>query len=264
MTTGPAKSRPSIAVSAVALLAIMYLALPVIALLQRAPWTDLPTLLRSESIVKALGISLLVSLVAAALAVLIGTPLAVTMANLSPRLHRLARPIVLLPMVLPPVIGGAALLFALGRRGLVGQLLESWFGVSLPFSTAGAIAAATFVALPFYVIAVESSIRSIDPELIEAAETMGADAASTLRWVILPTIRPAALAGAALAWARAVGEFGATITFAGNLEGRTQTLPLAAFQSLQAGRTDEALAISVVLLGVSVIVLASLRDHLTA
>lgn len=264
MSDNRTRNRPSIAVSTIAVLAIAYLALPVVALLQRAPWTDLPELLRSEAIAKALGISLVVSLVAAALAVLIGTPLAVTMANLPPRLHRFARPIVLLPMVLPPVIGGAALLFALGRRGLVGQRLDAWFGVSLPFTTAGAIAAATFVALPFYVIAVESSIRAIDPELIEAAETMGADSSSTLRWVVLPIIRPAALAGAALAWARAVGEFGATITFAGNLEGRTQTLPLATFQALQAGRTDEALAISVVLLVVSVVVLAGLRDHLTA
>lgn len=264
MTNTKRRSRTSTPVSVIAAIAVAYLALPIVALLQRAPWTGLPELLASDTIAKALGISLLVSLAAAALAVVIGTPLAVAMANLSPRLYRVVRPIVLLPMVLPPVIGGAALLFALGRRGLVGQLLDSAIGVSLPFTTFGAITAATFVALPFYVIAVESSIRAIDPELIEAAETMGADSNSTLRWVVLPIIRPAALAGTALAWARAVGEFGATITFAGNLEGRTQTLPLATFQALQAGRTDEALAISVVLLAVSVVVLASLRDHLSA
>lgn len=265
MTTaaGNRQTRPT-GVWIIASIALLYLALPIVALLQRAPWTDLPELLTSTTIAKAIALSLVVSLAAAAIAVAVGTPLAIILAALPDRLRRIARSIVLLPMVLPPVIGGAALLFALGRNGLVGQFLDDWFGISLPFSTGGAIAAATFVALPFYVIAVENSIRGIDQELIEAAETMGADAAASLRWVTLPLARPAIIAGTALAWARAVGEFGATITFAGNLEGRTQTLPLATFQSLQAGRTDEALAISVVLLVISLVVLTSQRDHIIA
>lgn len=243
-------------------LALAYLALPLVALLVRTPWTDVGSVLGSSTVGTALGLSAIVSLVAAALCVIAGTPLAILLAGLSPTARRFVRPIVLLPIVLPPVIGGAALLFALGRNGLVGRYLDDWFGLALPFSTTGAIAAATFVGLPFYVIAVETMLRSIDPELIEAAETMGADKNAVLRHVTLPMARPAIAAGTALAWARAVGEFGATITFAGNLEGRTQTLPLATFQALQAGRTDEALVISVVLLGLSLLVLGSLRDRL--
>lgn len=245
-------------------LALAYLALPLVALIARTPWTDVGSVLSSSAVATALGLSTVVSLVAAAICIVAGTPLAILLADMSPALRRVLRPIVLLPIVLPPVIGGAALLFALGRNGLVGRYLDDWFGLALPFSTTGAIAAATFVALPFYVIAVETSLRSIDPELIEAAETMGADRTAVLRHVTLPIARPAIAAGTALAWARAVGEFGATITFAGNLEGRTQTLPLATFQALQAGRTEEALVISVVLLGLSLIVLGSLRDRLVS
>ena len=245
-------------------LALAYLALPLVALIARTPWTDVGSVLSSSAVATALGLSTVVSLVAAAICIVAGTPLAILLADMSPALRRVLRPIVLLPIVLPPVVGGAALLFALGRNGLVGRYLDDWFGLALPFSTTGAIAAATFVALPFYVIAVETSLRSIDPELIEAAETMGADRTAVLRHVTLPIPRPAIAAGTALAWARAVGEFGATITFAGNLEGRTQTLPLATFQALQAGRTEEALVISVVLLGLSLIVLGSLRDRLVS
>lgn len=243
-------------------LALAYLALPLVALVLRTPWGDIGSVLTSTTVSRALGLSALISLIAAALCVLAGTPLAILLAEAQPLTRRFLRPIVLLPIVLPPVIGGAALLFALGRNGLVGRYLDEWFGLALPFSTTGAIAAATFVALPFYVIAVETTLRSIDDELVEAAETMGADRIEVLRHVTLPLARPAIAAGTALAWARAVGEFGATITFAGNLEGRTQTLPLATFQALQAGRTDEALVISVVLLGLSLLVLGSLRDRI--
>jgi len=243
-------------------LALAYLALPLIALVVRTPWSKVATVVTSETVKEALGLSAVISVIAAVLCVLVGTPLAVLLADMRPTAHRLLRPIVLLPIVLPPVIGGAALLFALGRTGLIGRYLLDWFGLALPFSTTGAVAAATFVALPFYVITVETTLRSIDPELVEAAETMGADRTGILRHVTLPLARPAILAGTALAWARAVGEFGATITFAGSLEGRTETLPLATFQALQAGRTDEALVISVVLLGVSLVVLGSLRDRM--
>ena len=145
-------------------------------------------------------------------------------------------------MVLPPVVGGIALLFALGRRGLVGQWLDDLFGITLPFTTAGAIIAGSFVALPFFVITVEASLRQTDERLEEAAATLGASRWYTFRRITVPAITPALLAGTALAWARALGEFGATITFAGNLQGRTQTLPLATFVSLEAGRPEEALA----------------------
>ena len=171
------------------------------------------------------------------------------------------RALVLLPMVLPPVVGGIALLFALGRRGLVGEWLDEFFGITLPFTTAGAIVAASFVALPFFVITVEAALRQTDVRLEEAAATLGASRWYTFRRVTVPAITPALIAGTALAWARALGEFGATITFAGNLQGRTQTLPLATFLSLESGRPEEALALSLVLLVVSLAVLISMRDR---
>jgi molybdate transport system permease protein len=162
--------------------------------------------------------------------------------------------------VLPPVVGGAALLFALGRRGLVGQWLEQRFGVVLPFSTAGVVVAETFVAMPFLVITVEAALRGADRRYEEAAATLGAGRWRTFRQVTLPAIRPALAAGAVLCWARALGEFGATITFAGNLEGRTQTMPLAVYLALSRDR-DAAIALSLVLIGVSLTVLVLLRDR---
>ena len=166
-------------------------------------------------------------------------------------------------MVLPPVVGGTALLFALGRGGFIGQWLKAWFDISLPFTISGAVVAAVFVSLPFYVIAMESAlITSQDqlPELENVARTLGLPPLSVLYRVTLPRVRPAMVAGLALAWARALGEFGATITFAGNLPGRTQTLPLATFLALESN-PEEALALSLILVVVSLSVLLMLRDH---
>ena len=166
-------------------------------------------------------------------------------------------------MVLPPVVGGTALLFALGRRGLVGQWLDRWFGLTLPFTLSGAIVAATFVALPFYVIAVEGALRTARRELDDLegiASTLGAPPFTVLRRITLPRLLPAMGAGLALAWARALGEFGATITFAGNLPGRTQTLPLATFLALQS-EPERALALSLVMLVVALAVLLPMRDR---
>ena len=237
------------------------LVVPVIGLLQRAPWSDLPLLLGSARLRDALVISAVTSAVAAGASVLLGLPLALVLSRCGTSLRRLLRVAVLLPMVLPPVVGGTALLFALGRRGLVGQWLDATFGWSLPFSTAGVVVAATFVAMPFFVITAEAGLRSADTGLVEAARTLGARRSVAFRRVTLPQVVPSLAAGAALAWARALGEFGATITFAGNLRGRTQTLPLATFEALEAGRPAEAIALSVVLLAVSVLVLVSLRDR---
>jgi molybdate transport system permease protein len=168
------------------------------------------------------------------------------------------RALVLLPLVLPPVVGGAALLFALGRRGVVGGPLERLTGLVLPFSTWGVVVAATFVSMPFLVITVEGALRNLDPRFERAAATLGARPWTVLRRVTLPMIAPSLGAGVALAWARALGEFGATVTFAGNLQGRTQTLPLAVFVALESDR-DTAVAISLLMVAVSLAVLIALR-----
>ena len=247
-------------VVAVAAAAVLLLALPVLALVQRAPWSGLTSLLTRREVVDALGVSLVVSLLAAAIVLVLGTPLAWMLARVDLPLRRLVRALVLLPMVLPPVVGGTALLFALGRRGLFGQWLDRWFDLTLPFTTAGAVVAATFVALPFYVVTVEGALRTSGEDLEQVASTLGAGPVAVLRRITLPRLLPAMGAGLALAWARALGEFGATITFAGNLPGRTRTLPLATFQALESD-PEAAIALSLVLLAVSLAVLVPTRDR---
>ena len=255
----PAGQLPA-ALTVVGFVALGLLALPIVGLLQRAPWTALPTLLGESAVLEALRVSLVVSLLAAAACVVLGLPLAIVLARRRLRFPRIVRAVVMLPMVLPPVVAGTALLFALGRRGLIGQWLHSWFGVSLPFTTAGAVVAAAFVALPFFVVTVEAALRQAGDDLDEAAATLGAGAWATLLHVTLPTIRPALAAGTALAWARAVGEFGATLTFAGNFPGRTRTLPLETYLALERN-PEAAVAISLVLMAVALAVLVTLRDR---
>jgi molybdate transport system permease protein len=172
----------------------------------------------------------------------------------------LLRALVTLPLVLPPVVGGVALLLAFGRNGVVGRLLDTWFGVTLPFTTAGVIVAETFVAMPFLIVTVEGALRSSDMGLEEAAATLGASRFTVFRRVTLPLIGPSLLAGSVLCWARALGEFGATITFAGNFPGTTQTMPLAVYNALETD-PEAAIALSLVLLAVAVIILAALRDR---
>ncbi|MDP7541625.1 MAG: molybdate ABC transporter permease subunit [Acidimicrobiales bacterium] len=244
-------------------LAVVLLALPIVGLLQRMPWSSLPDLLGDDVTLDALRVSLVVSLVAALVVLVLGTPLAWALGRTDLPGRRIVRALVVLPMVLPPVVGGAALLFALGRRGLIGQWLDRWFGLTLPFTLTGAIVAATFVALPFYVIAVEGALRTARREIDDlegVASTLGAPPLTVLRRITLPRLLPAMGAGLALAWARALGEFGATITFAGNLPGRTQTLPLATFLALQS-EPERALALSLVMLAVALAVLLPLRDR---
>jgi molybdate transport system permease protein len=244
----------------VAVLGIAFLALPVVGLLQRAPWSSLDDLLGRRAVLDALRVSLTVSAIAAGIVVVLGTPLAWMLARVDIPLRRLVRALVILPMVLPPVVGGTALLFALGRRGLVGQWLDRWFDITLPFTMTGAVVAATFVALPFYVMTVEGALRTMGDDLEQMAGTLGAPPLTVLRRITLPRLLPAMGAGLALAWARALGEFGATITFAGNLPGRTRTLPLATFQALESD-PEAALALSLVLLAVSLVVLLPTRDR---
>ncbi len=256
----PPAGRPPAALTVVGFVALGVLVLPIAGLLQRAPWSALPELLSDNSVLDALRVSLVVSLAATAVCVVLGLPLAFVLARKRLRFPRLVRAVVMLPMVLPPVVAGTALLFALGRRGLVGQWLDAWFGVSLPFTTAGAVVAATFVALPFFVVTVEAALRQAGDDLDEAGATLGAGPWATLVHVSLPTVRPALTAGTALAWARAVGEFGATLTFAGNFPGRTRTLPLETYLALE-HNPEAAVAISLVLMAVALTVLVTLRDR---
>lgn len=241
--------------------AVLLLALPLVGLVQRAPWSTLVDELRAPAVRTALRLSLVCSVTATALALVLGVPLAWVLARTEFRGRRLLRALVTLPVVIPPVVGGVALLQAFGRRGLLGQALDDWFGIRLAFTTTGAVMAATFVALPFLVLAVEGALRSSDTRFEDAAATLGAGRLTTFWRVTLPIVAPGIGAGAVLAWARALGEFGATITFAGNSEGRTQTVPLAVYQALESGDTGGAVVLSLVLLAISFAVLVVLRDR---
>ena len=241
--------------------ATAFLAIPLLALLLRAPWSDVPAIVAGEGFRSALGLSLACSLGATLLSVVFGVPLALLLARADFPGRALLRALATLPLVLPPVVGGVALLFAFGRSGVVGAVLFKATGWSLPFTTAGAVVAETFVAMPFLVIAVEAGLRGVDPRLEEAAASLGAGAWTAFWRVTLPLVRPSLVAGAVLCWARALGEFGATITFAGNFPGRTQTLPLAVYLALESGQPREAVVLGLVLLLVSVTVLVALRNR---
>jgi molybdate transport system permease protein len=243
-----------------AIIAISFFALPFLGLLWRAPWGDVWSILTSESALTALRLSLWCSLWATLVALLLGVPLAWLLARVSFPGRGVVRALCTLAMVLPPVVAGVALFFALGRRGLVGQYLDRWFGITLPFSTAGVVVAQTFVAMPFLVLTVEAAFRQQDTRFEEAARTLGGSRWYVFRRVTLPAIQPGLVAGAVLAWARALGEFGATITFAGNFPGRTQTMPLAIYLANEID-PDEAIVLSLVLIAVSFAVLVMLRDR---
>ncbi|AZS88518.1 molybdate ABC transporter permease subunit [Streptomyces griseoviridis] len=243
-----------------ALLGLAFLLLPLLALVVRAPWSTLPDQLTSTEVWQALRLSLLCATSATLVSLVLGVPLAWLLARTDFPGRGLVRALVTLPLVLPPVVGGVALLLALGRNGVIGQWLDSWFGVTLPFTTAGVVVAEAFVAMPFLVISVEGTLRAADPRFEEAATTLGASRFTAFRRVTLPLIAPGVAAGAVLAWARALGEFGATITFAGNFPGRTQTMPLSVYLAMQSN-PEAAIALSLVLLAVSIAVLAGLRDR---
>jgi molybdate transport system permease protein len=243
-----------------AIIAIAFFALPFIGLLWKAPWGDAWSILTSDSALTALRLSIYCSLWATGIALVLGVPLAWLLARGAFPGRGLVRALCTLSMVLPPVVAGVALFYALGRRGLVGQYLDEWFGITLPFSTAGVIVAQTFVAMPFLVLTVEAAFRQRDPRFEEAARTLGGGRWYIFRRVTLPAIRPGLVAGAVLAWARALGEFGATITFAGNFPGRTQTMPLAIYLTNEI-EPDEAIVLSLVLIAVSFAVLVGLRDR---
>jgi molybdate transport system permease protein len=234
--------------------------LPLIGLLSRAPIAELGALLLRPAVGAALRLSLGVSLAAVALSLLIGFPIAWWLARFEFPGRRLIRALVALPMVLPPVVAGVALLTALGRKGLLGGVLEA-LGIELAFTTGAAILAATFVAAPFLIVTCEAALAQVDRRVEDAAATLGASRMRILWTVTLPAIRPSLVAGLALCWARALGEFGATITFAGNFRGRTQTMPLAVYETLQSDH-DGAVLLSLILLAISLAILIGLRGRL--
>ncbi len=241
-----------------ALVGVAFFALPLAGLLWRAPLATFWIELTAPEVVTALRLSIVCSLVATVLSVVFGLPLAWVQARTSFPGQRVLRALTTLPIVLPPVVAGVALLVVFGRRGLLGTWLDAWFGIRLPFTVTGAVLAETFVAMPFFVLTMEGAFRSVDRRLEEVARTLGASRWTVFRRVTLPLVLPSLQAGAVLAWARALGEFGATITFAGNVAGLTQTLPLAVFLALETN-PESAFVLSLVLLAVSLAVLIGLR-----
>ena len=243
-----------------AVLAVLFLVLPVVGLVVRAPWRTIGAELSQPEALEALRLSMVCASLATVLCLVLGVPLAWVLARGDLPGRSLLRALVTVPLVLPPVVGGIALFTALGRRGIVGRWLEEWFGISLPFTTAAVVVAEAFVALPFLVIAVEGSLRAADQRLDEAAATLGAGRWYVLRRVTLPLVAPGLAAGTVLCWARALGEFGATITFAGTFPGTTRTMPVEVYLALQRD-PSAAIALSLVLLLVSLVVLAGLRER---
>lgn len=240
--------------------ALVFFALPLVGLVARVSPAMVVTQLGSAEVQSALWLSVVVSLMSLAASLVLGLPLAYVLARVEFPGRSLARGLVTLPMVLPPVVGGMALMTAFGRRGLVGGWLAE-AGIELPYTTAGAVVAVTFVSLPFLVSTVEAALVGVNPRLEQAAATLGASRWRILRTVTLPAIRPALAAGMALCWARGLGEFGATITFAGNRAGRTQTMPLAVYEALNAD-PEAAITLGLVLLAVSLTLLVTLRGHI--
>jgi molybdate transport system permease protein len=243
-----------------AVLAFALIALPVIGLALRADWPRIPELLVSTASLAALRLSLETAAISTALCVLLGGPLAVVLARGRLRGLRLLRSVVLLPLVLPPVVGGLALLYLLGRLGLVGRLLDLWFGVTIPFTTAAVVLAQTFVALPFLVVSVEGALRTAGQRYEAVAATLGASPRYAFARVTVPLVLPGLISGAILGFARCLGEFGATIAFAGSLEGTTRTLPLLVYLERETD-VDGAVALSLLLVVVAVLVIALARPR---
>lgn len=252
--------RPPIVVIVIAAVAVAFVAVPVGAVVARAPWGSLWQDLTTPAALDALRLSLVCSTLAALLAIAFGTPLAWVLARAEFPGRSFVRGLVLLPMVMPPVVGGIALLSAFAPSSAIGGWLDDALGIQLTFSTAGVVMAETFVAMPFYVITVEGALRTFDRSLEDAGANLGGSRLTVFRRVTLPLVAPSVLAGAVLAWARALGEFGATITFAGNIEGVTRTLPLAIYLRTDA-QQDTALALSLLLMSISLAVIVALRDR---
>ncbi len=247
--------------AALVLLAVALFALPLVGLLAAAPWSQFFALVTSDAAIDALSLSLISSLSAAALAFVLGLPLAAWLARGASPLRTAVRVVVTLPIVLPPIVAGIALLLAFGRNGIFGAWLDRTFGVSLPFTTMATVIAAAYMGMPFFVLSAEAGLRSLDARFDEAAKTLSANAQQRFFWVTLPMIKPALRTGLLLAWARALGEFCATQMFAGNLQGTTRTLPLQCAIAMESA-PELAIGLALVLALVSVCVLVLLRNSL--
>ncbi|MEX2011793.1 MAG: ABC transporter permease [Chloroflexota bacterium] len=240
-------------------LLVLFLGLPILALLARAVTGGLlPEAAGASAVLEALGLSLVTTLASLALAVALGTPLAYALARRRVRGRALLEALVDLPIVLPPAVAGLALLLVLGRRGWIGGPLEA-LGISIPFTTVAVVLAQTFVAAPFFVRAARTGFAGVDRHLEDAARVDGASEASVFWHVTLPLAAPALAPGLVMTWARALGEFGATIMFAGNFAGRTQTLPLVVYGEFQAGALDAAVAAAAILVLAALGVLIAVR-----
>ena len=259
-TSGAALGRAPLRLLVPGVLGVLFLVLPMVALLLRVPWPDLGRRLLEPEVLDALRLSLVTSVAAVAVVTAVGIPLSWLLARVDFPGRTALRALVIVPLVLPPVVGGVALLSAFGRRGLVGGPLYDTFGVSLPFTTLAVVIAHAYVSLPFFVLSVEGAMRATSTELDAVAATLGASRWTTFLRVTLPLAGPGVLAGLVLSWARALGEFGATITFAGNYPGTTRTMPNAIYVALQADQ-DAAVVLSVILMAVSVAALALMREH---
>jgi molybdate transport system permease protein len=234
----------------------LFVVLPLVAVAAKVDWPHFWSLISSHSSLTALGLSLKTAVASTALCVLLGVPMALVLARSDARAVRLARPLILLPLVLPPVVGGIALLYAFGRLGLIGQYLNA-VGIQIAFSTTAVVLAQTFVSLPFLVIALEGAARTAGADYEVVAATLGARP-TTIWWrVSLPLLAPGLIAGAVLAFARSLGEFGATLTFAGSREGVTRTLPLEIYLQRESD-ADAAVALSVLLVAVAAVVVVGL------
>ena len=240
-------------------LLVLFLGLPILALLARAVTGGLlPDAAGAAAVLDALALSLVTTLASLVLAVALGVPLAYALARRRPRGRALIEALVDLPIVLPPAVAGLALLLVLGRRGWIGAPLEA-LGISIPFTTLAVVLAQTFVAAPFFVRAARTGFAGVDRDLEDAARVDGAGEGSVFRHVTLPLAAPALAAGLVMTWARALGEFGATIMFAGNVAGRTQTLPLVVYSEFQAGALDPAVAAAAILVLAALGVLVAVR-----
>ncbi len=260
MSTRPALGRPPLLLVVPAAVAALFLVVPLVALVLETPWRNLWTLVRTEEVLDALRLTVITSLATVVVCVVAGTPLAWVLARVPFRGRGLLRAAVVVPLVLPPVVAGVTLIAAFGRGRLIGGPLEDLTGYTIPFTTVAVVLAHSFVAMPFYVLAVEGAFRSSGAGLDTVAATLGAGRWTTFRRVTLPLALPGLVAGCALAWARSLGEFGATITFAGNYQGTTRTMPSLIYTELQ--RDDEvARTLSLILLVVSIVTLAALRDR---
>jgi molybdate transport system permease protein len=243
-----------------AALGAAFLLLPTIALLVRMPWAGLRGLYADSHVSTPLVLSLQTATAATVASLLFGVPLAWMLARLRIRGLGLIRAAVTMPLVLPPVVGGVALLLALGRLGVVGRYLDDWFGFTLPFTKYGVVVAEAFVAMPFLVITAEGAFRAADRRLEEAAATLGASRLTVFRRITVPSIGPSLVAGTVLCWARALGEFGATITFNGSLPGVTEVMPTKISLALDTS-PEQAEALSLVLIGIALVILATLREQ---